>query len=211
MRKIRFKWLAGVLSAALIITTLAGCGAAAALSRPLPTVGAATISIDGSCTISQSGDVITVSGTIGVMNGTVIDVSIVSQNGMVIDHLSFAKTQDTISQQFTVPADKLEGVVDMKGYISCAPSYYGQQPTDPDVYAAYGKKFENITNTENVVWNNEGIILTFESDWLNGAIPSPTDAPTPTPIPTTASTPTGSAEASATPSASTEASATPTA
>ena len=199
MRKIRLKWLAGALSAALIITVLAGCGGAAALLRPVPTPGAAEVSIDGSCTISQSGDVITVSGTIGVMNGTIIDISILAQNGMTIDHYSLAKTQDEVSWEFTVPADKLEGVVDIKGYISSAPSYYGKQPTE--VLEAYGKKFENINNTENVVWNNEGVALVFESDWLYGIVPSPTAGPTPTPIATPAATPTVSAEATATPAA----------
>lgn len=200
MRKNRLKWLAGMISAALIITTLAGCGGVSALARPMPSAGAATIAIEGSCTISQDGDVITVSGTIGVINGTMIDVSIVAQNGMVIDHKSFLKTQEDISYQFTVPADKLEGVVDMRGYISCAPSYYGKQPTE--ILTAYGNKFENITNTENVVWSNEGIVLTFASDWLRGQIPSPTAGPTPTPIPTVEPTTTVSTEVSATPSAS---------
>ena len=207
MRKIRLKWLAGVLSAALIITVLAGCGGASALLRPVPTPGAAEVSIDGSCTISQSGDVITVSGTIGVMNGTIIDISILAQNGMTIDHYSLAKTQDEVSWEFTVPADKLEGVVDIKGYISCAPSYYGKQPTE--VLTTYGKKFENINNTENVVWNNEGVALVFASDWLYGIVPSPTAGPTPTPIATPAATPSVSAEA--TPSVSAEATATPSA
>lgn len=197
MRKNRLKWLAGVLSAALIITMLAGCGGAASLQRPTPapTSSAAPVSVDGSCTISQSGDVITVSGTISVMDGTIIDVSIVAQNGMILDHHTLAKTQDAISEQFTVPADKMEGVVDIMGYISCAPSYYGKQPTG--IYTAYGKKFENITNENNVVWSNEGVVLVFASDWLKGVIPSPTTGPTPTP----AATPTASQEAAATPSA----------
>ncbi len=202
MRKIRFKWLVGVISAALIIATLAGCGGVSALQRPTPgpSSTAAPVSVDGSCTISQNGDVITVSGTINVINGTIIDVSLVAQNGMIIDHHAMAKTEENVKWDFTVPADKLEGVADIKGYISCAPAYYGKQP--PEVYAAYGSKFENITNTDNVVWNLEGIELVFASEWLNGVIPSPTAGPTPTAIPTPAATPSGSAPASATPSAS---------
>jgi|GEM_PF-1442870 hypothetical protein len=200
MRKIRLKWLAGLLSATLIITALAGCGSVSSLERPMPTAGATTYTVTGSCTISKSGDVVTVSGATDAMNGALIDVSVVAQNGIVIDHTAIQKTGDEISAQFTVTDEKYGDVVDMKGYITIAPLYYGKQ--SDEVYATYGKKFENITNdTDTAIWNNEGVILVFASEWLNGVVPITTPGPAPSPTATPEATPTVSAEASATPSA----------
>lgn len=182
MRKKSVKWLAGALSALLIIAALAGCGKVSSLPRPTPDPSLSIQNVAGSCSISRDGNVITVWGTTDFMNGAQIDVSVVAQNGMVIDHITIQKTQDEISQQFTVTDEKYGDVVDMKGYITIAPSYYGSQPSE--VYAAYGRKFQNIGNTQDVVWNNEGVILVFASDWLYGVVPSPTAGPTPIAAPT---------------------------
>ncbi len=196
MRKIRLKWLAGLLSILLIISALAGCGSITSLAKPMPTANAVTYPVTGSCTISKNGNVITVSGTTDIMNGTWIDISVVAQDGTVIDHIGFAKTQDEISQQFTLTAEQLSGVVDMKGYICVAPSFYGKQPKE--VFEKYGKKFENITAAaEDMVWSGEGIMLTFASEWLNGIVTDPTPAASSEAAPSD----TASAAASATTSA----------
>ena len=176
MHNFYIKRVAAVLAVALCILTLAGCGQAAALQRPEPSEGVQKVTITGACAISQTGDVFTVTGSIDVMNGTYIDVSVVAQDGAILANHTFQKSDEPISVEFTLTADQLEGVVDMKGYICCAPSYYHKQ-TD-EVYAAYGKKFENFETTENIVWNNEGVIALFASDWLYGEIPSPTTGPT---------------------------------
>jgi hypothetical protein len=198
MRKIRLKWLAGLLSALLIIIALAGCGSISSLAKPAPTEGAATHAVTGSCTISKNGDVFTVSGTTDIMNGALIDISVVAQDGTVIANKTITKTQDAISEQFTITAEQLSSVKDLRGYICCAPSFYGKQTVE--VFGAYGNKFENITaNAEDMVWNNEGIVLTFASDWLYGVVPETTPAPSPSP--TVASSDTASADTSASPSA----------
>jgi hypothetical protein len=183
----------------LITAAAAGCsGGAAPLARPEATPGAATFEITGSCTISREGNVFTVSGETSIMKDALIDVSIVSDSGMVIDHRTITSTGAAISERFTVTEEQLDGVVDMKGYICCAPSYYGKQPKA--VTDVYGSKFLNITNdTKTAVWSNEGVILTFASDWLNGVIPSPTNAPTP--VPTATPEASGSPQAAETPSA----------
>ena len=180
MRKFHIKRLAAVLCAALAAVMLAGCGAAASLPRPTPTAGAPAYEIAGSCQISQEGNVVTVSGTIDIMNGAFVDVSVVAQDSTVLDHRTIQKTSDSIREQFTLTDEQLAEVVDFMGYICCAPTFYKNQPAE--VYDRYGKKFENITNgKETAVWTNEGVILTFSSDWFRGVIPSPTQAPAPSP------------------------------
>ena len=170
MRKIHIKRLAAFLSAVLIVTALAGCAGATSLPRPTPSAGAQTYSIAGSCTISQSGNVITVSGTIDVIEGTKVNVSVVAQDSRILVERTIGKTSGDISEQFTLTAEQMEGVVDMQGFICCAPSFYEKQPSE--VYDKYGKKFENITNgLDTAVWSNEGVVLTFASDWLYGPYP----------------------------------------
>jgi hypothetical protein len=182
MRNIHIKRLAAFAAAALCVLALAGCGQAAALPRPKPTEGATTVTITGNCAISKSGNDITVSGAIDVMNGAYINISVVAQNGMVLANKTIQKSDAPISETFPLTDEQLASAVDLKGYICCAPSYYQKQPNE--VYAAYGKKFENIANGEDTaVFTNEGVILTFASDWLNGVIPSPTAGPTPSPTP----------------------------
>ena len=182
------KRVAAVLGVALCVLALAGCGQAAALERPEPSEGVQKVTITGTCAISQNGDVFTVTGSIDVMNGAWIDVSVVAQDGTILANNTFQKSDEPISESFTLTEEQLTGVVDVQGYICCAPSYYHKQ-TD-EVYAAYGKKFENIANEgETAIFNNEGVILTFASDWLYGEIPSPTTEPT--------TEPSESAEASA--------------
>jgi len=196
MYKFYIKRLTAALAVILCAALLAGCGQAASLKRPEATEGATEVTISGTCSISQEGDVFTVSGSIDVMNGTWIDVSVVSQNGMILAHKTFQRSDEPILETFTITADKLEGVVDVKGYICCAPSYYHKQETE--VYNVYGKKFENIQNgADTAVFNNEGVVLTFASDWLHGAIPSPTAGPTPTPAETADTSPSAETSPSA--------------
>ena len=198
MRNIHIKRLTALIAMALCVVALVGCGQAASLQRPTPTAGAVTVPVSGTCTISEDNGVITVTGTLDVMNGAWIDVSIVAQNSAILSHSTFQKTDEPISLQFTLTEEQMEGVVDIQGFICCAPSYYHKQ--SDEVYAAYGKKFENITALdENVVWTNEGVILVVASDWLYGLIPSPT--PGPTTAPTATPEVSVSAEAATTPSA----------
>jgi len=180
MHIFHIKRITAVFAAVFCILALAGCSNVQALAMPTPDPSAVLQPVTGICTISKNGDVFTVSGKTDVMNGTLVDVSVVAQNGMVIDHQTITKTQDDISVDFTITADKLEDIVDLKGYLTIAPSFYGNQSSD--VYTAYGKKFQNMTaEAENLEWTNEGVIVLFASDWLYGLIPSPTAGPTPSP------------------------------
>ncbi len=194
MHNFIIKRLAAVLAVILCVAALAGCGQAASLKPPTHSDGVQVTTITGSCAITKDGNVYTVSGSIDVMNGTYIDVSVVAQNGMILAHNTILKSDTPISESFTLTDEQMEGVVDVKGYICCAPSYYKKQPSE--VYDAYGKKFENLTAADgSMIWNNEGNVLTFASDWLNGVIPSPTTGPTPTATPETSTSASASASA----------------
>jgi hypothetical protein len=208
MRKTRVKMLAVLLAMGLCAFALAGCGTAT-LSRPVPSDASLGVVVAGSCEIAYSGNVITVSGTIDVPDGAWIDVSIVAQNSTTIDHRTIQKSQAPISEQFTLSDEALEGMVDIQGFICFAPSYYHKQSND--IYTKYGNKFQNITNTENVVWNNEGIIVTYASGWLYGNIPTPTPGPIPSPTETSSAAVTQTESAAQTESAVQTESSTPSA
>ena len=151
--------------AVLMIIFAAGCGSTL-LTRPQPLAGVPTHLITGECEISVDGEQITVSGTTDIMDGAQIHVSVVAQNGMVIDHNIFTKNGDEISRTFTISADKYEGVKQITGYITCAPSMYGAQPQN--VIDAYGKKFEQIdVETKDNIWNNDGIVVLFASETID--------------------------------------------
>ncbi len=199
MRVISKKMLAVLFTAVFVITALAGCGGVSSLARPTPDPGASQYTVNGSCSISKTGDIITVSGTTDVMNGTIINVSVVAQDGTVIDSINVTQTGAEISQQFTV-TDKYDGIVDMKGYLTITPSYYKKQPSN--VTEVYGSQFQNIVNdTDTAIWSSEGVMLVFASDWLYGIVPQTTPGPTPSPAATPEAAPAVSGEAAATPSA----------
>lgn len=200
MRVISKKMLAVLFTAVFVITALAGCGGVSSLARPTPDPSASLLPVTGSCAISKNGDVFTVSGTTDIMNGALIHISVVAQDGTAIHQTTITKVQNEISEQFTITAEQLKDVVDLKGYISCAPSYYGKQPNE--VYDAYGKQFQNIINdTDTAVWTTEGVLIMFASDWLYGIVPQTTPGPTPVPAATPEAAPAVSGEAAATPSA----------
>ena len=150
-------------AAVLTVVLLAGCGSPT-INRPQKTPGAVGVNVTGSCDIELGGGVITVSGQTDIMNGSLIHVSVVSQDGMIVDAVTFAKTEDAVKYEFAVTSEKYDdSVKKVTGFITCAPSLYGAQPEA--VYAVYGKNFENIEGDN--IWNNDGIIVLFASETVD--------------------------------------------
>jgi hypothetical protein len=125
---------------------------------------ATQVSVDGSCEIAVNGDKITVSGETNVMDGAMLHISVVSQDGMIVDYVKMTKSGDQISQDFMITSEKYDDTVKaVTGYITCAPTLYGQQPQA--IYDAYGKKFENLDAPEGeMVWNGDGVVVVFGSE-----------------------------------------------
>jgi len=162
MQKKCFKITVAVVMA-LMTVLLAGCSGAVSIPKPTMSENATSVAVDGSCEISVSGDKITVSGETSIMDGALLHVSVVSQDGMIVDFVKITKNGDAVSHDFTVTSEKYDDTVKaVTGYISCAPTIYGQQPQA--VYDAYGKKFENIEAPDgSIVWNGDGVVVVFGS------------------------------------------------
>lgn len=158
----RLKITAAAILVVLLAVFMAGCGS---VSTPKPTMSenATPVSVDGSCEIALNGDTLTVSGETNVMDGALLHLSVVSQDGMIVDYVTMTKNGDQMSHDFKVSSEKYDETVKaVTGFITCAPTLYGQQPEA--VYASYGKKFENLQGPEgNIVWNGDGVVVLFAS------------------------------------------------
>ena len=141
-----------------------GCGGAS-LPKPTPLPDVPTYAVTGRCEIALNGNVITVSGETDLMDGVFLNISLIAQNGMVVDSVTIIKSGDQVSEDFQI-SDKYDDVISVVGYITCAPTLYGNQPENVD--AVYGDKFEYIEATkDNAVWNGDGVIVLFASDMIN--------------------------------------------
>jgi hypothetical protein len=112
----------------------------------------------------MNGDTNTVKGETTILNGAMLHISLVSQDGMIVDFVTMTKQSDSISQDFKITSDKYDDTVKtVTGYIACAPSLYGEQL--PAIYSAYGKQFENVEAPEgDLVWNSNGVVIVFGSE-----------------------------------------------
>ena len=165
MHRVKYKVFAAVISLGIIVMALAGCGAAS-VERPEALAGAPTFEVTGSCDISVDGDTVTVSGETNIVDGALIDISVVGQNGMVIDNETVTKSGDTFSKTFTITGEKYDGIQSIVGYITFAPKTFGNQPDA--VYRTYGDDFEYIDAGEgNYIWDKNGIIVMFASDMVS--------------------------------------------
>ncbi len=158
----RFIKAAALFTALAVVLTAAGCGSVD-LSKPKSSTEGAAVSVTGSCDIAVNGDKITVSGTTDILDGAILYISVLSQDGKTRDSVKITKAGGEISQEFAITAEKYDdSVKSVTGYITCAPSLYGNQPDN--VYTAYGRKFENVTAPEgDLVWNKDGVIIVFGS------------------------------------------------
>ncbi len=146
-----------VLTVALV---LAGCGGTTEIKKPLPVEGAQTFKVEGSCQATMNGDVLTVSGTANLMDGTNGTISVLNSNGTRVEQVKFTKQGDSISHDFTM-TDEWQGVV--YGFISFDTQKADKQPQE--VIDAYGNKFQNLVGSEeNVIWNLNGVIAIFQSE-----------------------------------------------
>lgn len=159
MRKLNFKIFL-VLFVVIIAASFSACSSPV-LSRPLPSPGVTTIKINGSCDISINNNVVTVSGQTDIMDGAILQIAVLGQNGMTLDSVIITKSGDQISHDFTI-TDKYKGVTAVTGFITCMPKLYGNQPDA--VYKAYGNKFENVDAAQ---WNAEGNIIIFQSKTID--------------------------------------------
>ena len=168
MRNKSLKITAVALIVAILAMMMAGCGAPT-ISKPQMSEGAQSVKVEGSCDIAINGDVITVSGETNLMDGVVLDISIVSQDGMTVDNVRVTKNGDQVSQDFAITSEKFdETVKSVTGFIACAPSQYGQHANQDTVFDKYGKKFENIeADKENLVWNAGGNVVLFASQSID--------------------------------------------
>ncbi len=163
MQKKRFKIIAAIMMALVVTVCAAGC-AAPVVNKPQMTAGATAVKVTGSCTTEVNGDTITVKGETDIMDGAVLNISVVSQDGMIVDKVNVTKQGDSISQEFKITSDKYDDTIkQVTGYIACAPSLYGAQPKE--VIDAYGSKFENVQAPDgDIVWNNNGVVIVFGSE-----------------------------------------------
>lgn len=163
MQKKRFKIIVAVVMALIFVGAAAGCSAPM-VTKPQMTANATAVKVDGSCHVELNGDTLTVKGETNIMDGAMLHISIVSQDGMIVDFVKMTKQGDSISQDFKITSEKYDDTVKaVTGYISCAPSLYGTQPDA--VYNAYGKKFENVEAPEgDIVWNSNGVVIVFGSE-----------------------------------------------
>lgn len=163
MQRKRFKIIAAAILVVLLAVLTAGCGSTT-LTKPQMTASAMAVKVTGSCEIEVNGDTITVKGETDIMDGAIIHISVVSQDGMIVDSVSGPKQGDSISREFKITSEKYDDSVKVvAGFISCAPTLYGTQPDA--VYTAYGKKFENLEAPEgDIIWNSNGVVVVFGSD-----------------------------------------------
>ena len=164
MQKVKYKSFAVIVCIGVLVIMLAGCGSVS-LPRPEALEGAPTFEVTGSCDISIDGDVITVSGETDIMDGALIDISVVGQDGMVIEHEKITKSGDTMSHEFVITDELYSGVDSVVGYITFAPKTFGNQLDA--VYETYGDDFEYIDAGEgNYIWDKNGIIVLFASEMV---------------------------------------------
>lgn len=171
MQKFNYKVIVVVVCIVTLISVFAGCSAPQ-LTQPELGAGVRAEMISGNCDIGIDSNVIKVTGETNLAEGTVLHVSIHSQSGIEIDGENLVKTDDKISHEFVITNDKYDGVESIVAYITCAPKYYGAQPTEPnDIYAIYGEAFERIkieneSERNSIVYNNEGNIIVFASEMV---------------------------------------------
>ncbi len=163
MQKKRFKIIIAVMMVLVFVGAAAGC-AAPVVTKPQMTANATPVKVDGSCQIELNGDTLTVKGETNILDGAMLHISVVSQDGMIVDFVKMTKQGDSISQDFKITSEKYDDTVkSVTGYISCAPTLYGTQPDA--IYSAYGQKFENVEAPEgDIVWNSNGVVIVFGSD-----------------------------------------------
>ena len=129
------------------------------IAKPQPSEGATMFTAEGNCEAALNGNVLTISGTANLMDGTNGIISVINADGTMAEEFKFTKESSELSHDFEV-ADDWQDVV--YGYITFDTQQAKSQPSE--VTEVYGKKFENIQGPEsNVIWDTKGVIVTFRS------------------------------------------------
>lgn len=155
------KRIGAALVAVICMFLLAGCSRGPAeIAKPEPEEGATLFSVEGECTASINGDVLTVSGATNLMDGTNGVISVLNSDGTSASREKFTKDSDQISHDFKIEDDWTDIVY---GFISFDTTQADKQSTE--VKEAYGKKFENLEgDEENIIWDTKGVIAIFQSE-----------------------------------------------
>jgi len=155
------KLIAAMAVIVILAAVLAGC-TSSTIPKPTPQEGVSTFEITGYCDMTVEGSTITVTGETSFITGTLMEISIVAQNGKVIDTADISKTDDdAIEATFQITDDKYgDDVKIITAYITVGPKTPGKQISA--VYSEYGNSFERISN--DTVWNKSGNVVMFESE-----------------------------------------------
>lgn len=161
MRKI--KLIAATASIVILLVVLAGCGSSA-IPKPTPQAeeGIQAVEVTGYCEITVEDSAIKVTGETNLKTGTLMEISIVAQNGMEIESTTITKAgDDAFEAVFQMSGDKYgENVKAITAFVTAGPKTPKKQ--SGEVLKVYGSKFEQITNT--AIWNKDGNIVTFSSE-----------------------------------------------
>ena len=143
-----------------VVMAFAGCGGTVEIKKPAPDEGATMFEVEGNCEAVLNGDILTVSGTTNLMDGTNGTISVLNSDGMVAEEVKFTKDGDQISHDFTVSNDWNDIVY---GFITFDTQQADKQPDA--VTEVYGKNFENLEGpAECVIWDLKGVIAVFQSE-----------------------------------------------
>lgn len=157
---IKLKRMLCVLMALAVLAIAGGCARTPQLAKPSASEGADILEVTGKCSadLVDNNEVVRITGTCNLMDGTNGIVSILGANGATLDKRKFTKGPDEIS--FDFPVEKSWPQV-VYGFISFDTQQSDRQPDE--VTKAYGKKFQNLDGPD-VIWDAKGVIAVFQSE-----------------------------------------------
>ncbi len=151
------KITAVILLCAILVTLLAGCGAAS-INKPTMKPGATAFEVTGSCEAELQGSTFTVSGTTNLADGILATISVFSPEGKLVETVNFTKSGDTLKHDFTVTEKWPD---EAYGFITFDTYQAGTQPQN--ILDLYGSQLENLQGS-NVIWENHGMAAVFQSE-----------------------------------------------
>ncbi len=156
----RKKFAVVLIMIAVLTLFILGCGGTANISKPAMAEGATAFVAEGSCTATLNGNVLNVSGTANLMDGTNGIIRVLSADGTLVDEQKFTKSGESISHDFAVTEEWPEVVY---GFITFDTESADSQPDEVEL--AYGRNFQNIEgDSENVIWDAAGVMVVFQSE-----------------------------------------------
>lgn len=147
----------------LVVACAALSGACARqpqLSKPSVEEGVTPIEVSGNCTaeLVDGGEVLRVSGTCSLIDGTNGIVCVLNADGSTVDKRKFVKESEDLSFDFDVTGEWSDTVY---GFISFDTQQCDRQPDE--VTELYGKRFQNLEGPD-VIWDSKGVIAVFQSE-----------------------------------------------